>query len=88
LLANGVTQDELDFAKLRFQSAAAKARDSLEGAGMAIGAALTSGITLEDVEAALDKVNEVTVERVNAAARAVLRLEQSATGLLLPASAN
>jgi zinc protease len=88
LLANGVTQDEVDFAKLRLQSAAAKARDSLEGPGMVIGQALTTGMTLEDVETALDRMNAVTVERVNAAARAVLRAEQSATGLLLPEIAN
>jgi zinc protease len=88
LLTNGVTQEELDFAKLRLQSAAAKARDSLDGPAMVIGQTLATGDTLENIETWADQISAVTVEQVNAAARSVLRPEQSVTGLLLPETAN
>ena len=49
------------------------------------GAALTSGRTVADVEAWPQRIAAVTVDQVNAAARAVLQPERSTTGLLLPA---
>jgi zinc protease len=84
VIANGVTQEEVDFAKLRLRAVAIKSRDSLEGPAMMIGQALSTGGTLEDIEGWTDLINAVTVEQVNEAARAVLQLEHSATGLLLP----
>jgi zinc protease len=84
LLANGVTKDEVDRAVASLQAEAIKAADSLSGPARIIGSALASGGTIEDVEAWPERIGAVTVEQVNAAARAVFVIERSATGLLLP----
>ena len=60
------------------------ARDSLYIAARAFGSALTSGLTVADVEAWPERIGAVTVDQVNAAARAVLIPETSVTGILLP----
>ncbi len=83
LLAKGVTQAEVDGAKTLMLADAIKARDSLTGPAHIIGTALTTGGTLADVEAWPERIGAVTVEQVNAAARAVLRPEASVTGVLL-----
>ena len=49
-----------------------------------LGQALTNGRTAEDVEAWPERIAAVTVEQVNAAARAVFVLKRSVTGRLLP----
>ena len=43
-----------------------------------------TGQTVEDVEQWPVRISAVTVEQVNAAARAVLRRETATTGILLP----
>ena len=84
LLSAGVTADEVARIKQRVNAEATYARDSLHTAARAFGAALTSGLTVEDVEAWPERIEAVTVEQVNAAARAVLRPETSVTSVLLP----
>ena len=51
--------------------------DALKGAALAI------GMTVEDVEAWPDRIGTVTVEGVNAAAKAVLKEGRSVTSYLL-----
>ena len=87
LLKEGVSEHEVERAKRRMRADAVYARDSLGGAARTIGAALTSGRTVQDVETWPERIGAVTVEQVNAAARAVLRPEASVTGLLTPAPA-
>jgi len=84
LLATGVTQDEVARAVASLQAAAIKAADSLAGPARIIGGALASGATIEDVEAWPDRIGQVTVDQVNAAAKAVFDINRSATGRLLP----
>jgi len=84
LLKDGVTADEVETAKKRMQAEAVFARDSLQGPAYAFGIALTTGQSVEDVEAWPDRIKAVTVEQVNAAARAVLGQTDHVTGLLLP----
>ena len=48
-----------------------------------MGAALAIGMTVEDVQAWPDRIGAVTVEQVNAAAKAVLKEGRSVTALLL-----
>ncbi len=88
VVADGVTADEVERAKRRLLAEATYARDSLSVAARSFGAALTSGLTVEDVEAWPDRIGAVTVQQVNAAARAVLRPESSVTGILLPDEAS
>lgn len=85
LLRDGVTPEEVERAKSRLQSQAIYARDSLETGARAIGAALSLGRTIDDVESWPERIGAVTPEQVTEAARQVLRPERSVTGTLLPA---
>jgi zinc protease len=84
LLRDGVQADEVARVKRRMVAEAVYARDSLSGAARIIGAAVTTGRRVEDVERWPERIAAVTIEQVDAAARAVLRPEQSVTGRLLP----
>ena len=48
------------------------------------GVALTTGGTVQDVEEWPSRVEAVTVEQVNEAARKFLQMKRSVTGVLLP----
>ncbi len=84
LLKDGVTDDEVTTAKKRMLAEAAYARDSLTGPANALGAALTTGQSIDDVESWPVRIDAVTLEQINAAARAVLGKTNHVTGLLLP----
>ncbi len=88
LLGEGASEDEVDRAKSRMRAAAVYARDSLSTGARVIGAALTTGQTIADVEAWPERIRAVTTAQVNAAARAILIPERSVTGLLLPKPAS
>lgn len=84
LLREGVTEEEVETAKTRMRAGVIYARDSLQGAAHTIGAALATGGTLEQVETWPQHIAEVTRDEVVDAARAVLRDNAVATGILLP----
>ena len=84
ILADGVTEEELVRTRSRLISESIYARDSLMGAARVFGSALTCGEAVGDVEAWPARIAAVTAEQVHAAARHVLRAEQSVTALLLP----
>lgn len=86
LLKHGVTADEVRRAKKQLKAGAIFARDSLSRGARAIGTALTTGQTIDDVELWPERIEAVTVAQVNAAARAVLQEQRSVTSLLLPKS--
>ncbi len=84
VLDDGVGADEIARIKQRLIAETTYARDSLYAAARAFGAARTSGVSVAEIEAWPDRIEAVTVEQINQAARAVLRLEGSVTGVLLP----
>lgn len=84
LLEDGVTEDEVERTKQRMIDSAVFARDGLRQAARVFGTALASGQSVADVEGWPERIREVSVDDVNAAARAVLRPETSTTGVLLP----
>ncbi len=84
LLGDGVSEEELERAKFGIHAAAVYSRDSLERLGRIFGAALTSGLTVEDVERWPEEAAAVTGKRIVTAGRAVLVPERSVTSLLLP----
>ncbi len=84
LLENGVTVEEVARAKSRLRADLVYARDSLRAGARALGSALAAGRTVADVESWPDRIDAVTVEQVNAAARAVFRADSSVTAQLLP----
>lgn len=85
LLEKGVSADEVTRAKNRLRASVAYARDSLHTGARVLGEALTTGQSVEDVEAWPERIAAVTPGQVTAAARAVLEERSSVTGILLPA---
>ena len=84
LLEKGITGDELAHAKRKQVADVIYARDSQSGMARIFGVALTTGLTVKDVLEWPDRLEAVTVDQVNAAARAYLRRKNSTTGILLP----
>ncbi len=85
LVDEPITEDEVARATKRLVSEAVYARDSMSGAVRSFGIALTTGRTVEDVEAWPERIGAVSAEGIAAAASAVLVPEHSVTGRLLPA---
>ena len=86
LLSGGVTDAEVESAKVRLRRDAIFARDSLQGPAYAFGVALTTGQTVADVEAWPDRIAAVTRQQVEEAARLVLSQGNHVTGILMPAA--
>ncbi len=84
LLKDGVTVQEVADAVQRLQDAAIFARDSVSGPARIIGGALMVGMTIEDVERWPERIGAVTVDTVNAAAKAVFGQMGTVTAVLLP----
>ncbi|MDB5406698.1 MAG: peptidase [Rhodospirillales bacterium] len=84
LLTEGVSAEDVARAKSRMVTAAVYARDSLSGPANIFGAALANGRTIEDVEQWPDRVAQVTVAEVDAAAHQVIHEKEAVTSILLP----
>ncbi len=84
LLKDGASADEVDRAKRQMIASAVYAQDSQQTMAQIFGEMLATGRSIEDIVAWPDRIQAVTPERVNAAAIAVLRAENSVTGVLLP----
>jgi zinc protease len=84
LVEEGVDPDEVRRAEQRMEAAAIYSQDSLSGPANIVGAALAIGQTLDDVAAWPALIAAVAPAEIAAAARAVLSLRNSATGILLP----
>ena len=85
LLKNGVTEEELARAKKSAIASEIFAQDSQSSMARQYGAALTIGLTLEEIESWRETLEAVTVEDVMKAAREVLVPERSVTGYLMKA---
>ncbi len=84
VLMDGLPAADLERSRTGLLAAAVYARDSMFTSPRIFGDALTSGLSVEQVEAWPDEVRAVTMEQVMTAGRAVLKTENSVTGLLLP----
>lgn len=84
VLDDGVSAEEVATAKTRLKRDAIFARDSLSGPAWALGSALATGRSVEEVEAWPVRIDAVTVAEVNAAAREVLGQTGFVSGYLLP----
>ncbi len=84
LLSTGPTEAEVAAAKGRMQDVVVYALDNPQSVASIFGNALSTGLTVEDVESWPARVAAVTRDDVIAVAREVLRLERSVTALLLP----
>ncbi|MBM3489234.1 MAG: insulinase family protein [Alphaproteobacteria bacterium] len=88
LLAEGVSQAELERVRNAVLADAIYARDNVGAAPRVLGAGLIIGLTVEQIEAWPQLVEQVTLEDVNAAARAVFNANASVTAVLLPKPAS
>jgi zinc protease len=81
----GVDPEQLDRIKMQYRAAEIYARDDVDRIANRYGRALTSGLTVADVQVWPAIVQAVTAEEIQEAARAVLRREASVTGWLTQA---
>lgn len=84
VIRDGVTAEEVADAKNSLLSATVYLKDNQMSRARIYGVALTTGQTVQDIEEWPSRVEAVTVDQVNAAARKFLRKERSVTGILLP----
>jgi len=82
LLADGVTEEEVDRARRTLVAEAIFAQDSQQTMAQAFGIALSTGLTVEYAATWPDRILAVTPEDVTAAARAYLHKHRSVTGIL------
>lgn len=82
-LRDGVDAAQLDRIKAQLRASEVYARDDVDRAANRYGRALTSGLTVADVQAWPDALQAVTADDVMAAARDVLDRRRSVTGWLI-----
>lgn len=88
VVAEGVTEGELERAKIGYRASAIYERDSIGGTARLFGAALATGLSIADVEAWPERVAAVSLAEVNDAARYIFDIRKSVTGVLLPKPAS
>jgi zinc protease len=81
--ATGVTAEDVERAKNRMIADAIYAQDNQATMARWYGTALTTGMTVESVQGWPDRMRAVTVDAVNAAAKAWLDKRRSVTGYLI-----
>ena len=79
-LAEGVDAEQMERVKFQARAALIFAEDSVQGLARRYGSGLTSGLTVEDIEAWPDILQAVTEQDVMAAARAVFDKRRAVTG--------
>jgi zinc protease len=82
-LEEGVDPEQLDRIKFQIRADQIYARDDVDRIGNRYGQALTSGLTVEDVQAWPDILQAVTEEDILAAAREVFDRRRSVTGWIM-----
>jgi len=80
---NGVTNDELERAKIKLVADVVYAQDSQATMARWYGVALTTGLTVDHLRTWPDRVQKVTAEQVRDAARTWLDKRRSVTGYLV-----
>lgn len=86
-LEEGVDAEHLARLKVQIAAEDIYELDDQSSVARTYGTALTAGLTVEDVQTWSQVLQEVTEEDIMAAARKVLDLKQSVTGLMLPPQA-
>ena len=82
VVSDGVTEAELESAKDRLIKSTIFERDNQTAMARLYGTVLATGGTIEDVTQWPERIGEVTLEDVNAAARKYLQPNRSVTGYL------
>jgi zinc protease len=82
-MEDGVDADQLARLKKQLRAQQIYARDNVDGIAQRYGSALTTGLTVADVQAWPDILQAVTAEDIMAAAKKVIIPETSVTGWLM-----
>ncbi len=83
IIKNGVTEEELARAKRTLEANTIYALDNQRELANAFGEALTQGQSVKDVLQWSDRIKTVSAKQVRQAARHILQIKRSVTGLLL-----
>lgn len=83
-LEAGVDEEALDRIKMQVRAEQIYERDDVAGMARVYGSALSSGLTIEDVQAWPGILQAVTPEQIMEAAHEVLNRDHAVTGLLMP----
>jgi zinc protease len=81
-MEDGVDPDQLDRIKMQIRASRIYAEDNIGSLARRYGSALTSGLTVEDIEAWPDILEATTAEDILAAAERIFDKRQSVTGWL------
>jgi zinc protease len=81
-IKDGVDEDHLTRIKMQLRAAQIYARDDADAVGNRYGRALTSGLTIKDVQEWPEILQSITGEEIVAAAERVFKVENSVTGWL------
>jgi zinc protease len=82
-MEQGVDAEQLDRIKLQLRASEIYARDNVDGIANRYGRALTTGLTVEDVQRWPQVLQSVTSDEIIAAAQELLRPEASVTGWMM-----
>ena len=82
-MQDGVDPDQLARLKKQLRAQQIYARDNVDGIAQRYGSAMTTGLTVEDVQAWPDILQAITAEDIMAAAKKVIVPETSVTGWLV-----
>ncbi len=82
-LQEGVDEEQLERIKLQLRASEIYARDNVDGIANRYGRALTSGLTVQDVQDWPKILQSVTADEILAAAREFLQPEASVTGWMM-----
>ncbi len=82
-MRTGVDEEQLDRIKMQLRASQIYARDNVDGIANRYGRGLTSGLTIQDIQAWPGILQAVTPDEIMAAAREVFRPEASVTGWLM-----
>jgi zinc protease len=82
-MAKGVDMEQLERIKLQLRASEIYARDNVDGIANRYGRALTSGLTIADVQDWPKVLQSITADEIIAAAQDLLRPEASVTGWMM-----
>lgn len=83
LRGDGMAEADMRRAQQALRAAGLRARDGTYRAALVFGSGLVTGATMEEIEAWPELIEAVTLDQVRDEARALLRPEASATGVLV-----
>ena len=82
-IETGVDPEQLERIKFQLRADRIYARDNVQSLSRRYGSALTSGLTVEDVQAWPEVLQSITPEEIVEAAKKVFDRKQSVTGYLM-----